>query len=320
MDNKPLVSISCVTFNHVLFIRECIEGFLSQKTNFKYEVIIYDDASTDGTKEIIEEYVNKYPDIIHPVFQKENQYSKGIRGLRARFTYGKCNGKYIATCDGDDCWTDPYKLQKQVDFMEENDDYVVCGHDARVVDSKGEVVKDSKLHDQFKKDATSEELKNGFWLLSTCILYRNLPIFQNYPKEAYKVSNGDTFLISLLGGYGKYKFLSDIQPAIYRKHEGGVWSMKSLKERALGLLKTNFYIAKFQEKNDYETSLKIYDKILFKGHEMYVLGLSQKYNLLDFIKILKYTIYSHFKINGFFKTIIFSFKKIVRMVWFVLTK
>ena len=119
---NPLVSITCITFNHAPYIKACLDGFLMQKTNFDYEIIIHDDASTDGTNNIIKEYEKKYPNIIYPIYQKENQYSKGIRPSW-EFNLPRLRGKYIAACEGDDYWTDPYKLQKQVDFLERNPDY-----------------------------------------------------------------------------------------------------------------------------------------------------------------------------------------------------
>src|SRR5262245_28919719 len=131
---KPLVSISCMTYNHAAFIRTCLDHLLVQKTNFPFEIMIHDDASTDGTREIIEEYVSKYPEIIFPFYQKENQYSKGVRGLSSRYNYPRCRGKYVAICEGDDYWTDPYKLQKQVDFLESHEDYVMAYHDFRALD------------------------------------------------------------------------------------------------------------------------------------------------------------------------------------------
>ena len=105
----PLVSICSITYNHAPYIRQCLDGFLMQKTNFKYEIIIHDDASTDGTAEIIKEYAERYPDLITPVFQTENQYSKGLRGFFAKFVFPHAKGKYIALCEGDDYWIDPYK-------------------------------------------------------------------------------------------------------------------------------------------------------------------------------------------------------------------
>jgi glycosyltransferase involved in cell wall biosynthesis len=125
--NTPLVSIACITYNQAAFIREAIEGFLMQKTNFCFEIIIHDDASTDGTDQIIREYELQYPDLIFPIYQTENQYSKGVRRFLATFLLPQAKGKYIAFCEGDDYWIDQYKLQKQVDFLEANPEYgLVC--------------------------------------------------------------------------------------------------------------------------------------------------------------------------------------------------
>jgi glycosyltransferase involved in cell wall biosynthesis len=118
----PLVSICCLTYNHEPYIRQCIEGFLIQKTTFPIEILIHDDASTDNTADIIREYEAKFPNIIKPIYQIENQYSKGV-GVTRVFQFPRSKGKYIAMCEGDDYWIDPLKLQKQVDFLEQNPDY-----------------------------------------------------------------------------------------------------------------------------------------------------------------------------------------------------
>ncbi len=113
---QPLVSISCITYNHVSFIREAIEGFLMQKTTFPVELLIHDDASNDGTAEIIEEYERAHPSLFFPTYQTKNQFSQGVKvGVKNR---ERARGKYIALCEGDDYWTDPLKLQKQVELME----------------------------------------------------------------------------------------------------------------------------------------------------------------------------------------------------------
>ena len=125
---KPLVSISCITFNQVNYIKQCLNGFLMQKTNFGYEILIHDDCSNDGTKEIIEDYVEKYPNLIRPIYQTENQYSQGVRGMMVRYNFSRAKGKYIAMCEGDDYWTDPLKLQKQVDVLEANPTIDICSH------------------------------------------------------------------------------------------------------------------------------------------------------------------------------------------------
>ena len=121
-DQDVLVSVSCVTYNHSKYIRQCLDGFLMQKTNFAFEVLIHDDASNDDTADIIREYESKYPDKIKPIYQTENQYSKGISPT-FKFNIPRVKGKYIAMCEGDDYWTAPLKLQQQVDFLESNPDY-----------------------------------------------------------------------------------------------------------------------------------------------------------------------------------------------------
>jgi len=104
-NTDPLVSICCLTYNHAPYIRDAIEGFLMQKTNFPVEILIHDDASTDGTADIIREYETRYPDIIKPIYQTENQYSKGVK-ISWEYQFSRARGKYIALCEGDDYWTD----------------------------------------------------------------------------------------------------------------------------------------------------------------------------------------------------------------------
>ena len=117
-DTRPLmVTIQCFTYNHEAYIRQCLNGFIIQETDFRFEAVVHDDASTDGTAAIIREYAEKYPDVIRPIYETENQYSKRDGSLQ-RIMNSNCHGKYIACCEGDDYWTDPLKLQKQVDFME----------------------------------------------------------------------------------------------------------------------------------------------------------------------------------------------------------
>jgi glycosyltransferase involved in cell wall biosynthesis len=122
LDKDLLVSISCITYNHVSYIRKCLDGFLNQKTNFLFEILIHDDASIDGTIDIIKEYETKFPGIVKPIYQTENQYSKGVK-ISFTYQFPRAKGKYVALCEGDDYWIDPYKLQKQVVFLEENPDY-----------------------------------------------------------------------------------------------------------------------------------------------------------------------------------------------------
>lgn len=130
IDTVPLVSISCITYSHENYIRDAIDGFLMQDTDFKVEILIHDDASPDKTADIIKHYEKKHPQLIFPIYQKNNQKSQGKKpGMN---NYNRARGKYIALCEGDDYWTDPYKLQKQVDFLEMNEDYGLVHGDCNI--------------------------------------------------------------------------------------------------------------------------------------------------------------------------------------------
>ena len=121
-----MVSVYCLAYNHERYIRSALEGFVGQKCNFLYEVIVHDDASTDQTAAIIREYEEKYPKVIRAIYQQENQYSKGTGRLVREFIAPKCRGKYVAVCEGDDYWIDPLKLEKQVAYMESHPQCTFC--------------------------------------------------------------------------------------------------------------------------------------------------------------------------------------------------
>ena len=166
MAEEPLVSIFCLTYNHASYIRQCLDGFLMQKATFAYEVIINDDASTDGTTEIIREYEEKYPDIIKPIYHEENLYSKGERGFWNRYCLPKSKGKYIALCEGDDYWIDPLKLQKQVDFLEGHPEYSMCFHKAKVIYDVQPNKKSTLFENIEERDYTIDELFLN-WIVPT---------------------------------------------------------------------------------------------------------------------------------------------------------
>ena len=138
LNREIAVSIICITYNHEEYIRDALNSFVMQKTDFQFEILIHDDASTDNTAAIIREYEIRYPEIIKPIYQKENQYSKGLAlgepfAFIDKYQYSRVKGKYIALCEGDDYWTDQYKLQKQFDAMEEHSEVDMCAHAAYVV-------------------------------------------------------------------------------------------------------------------------------------------------------------------------------------------
>ena len=131
-NSQIMVSICCITYQHEKYIQNALDGFLMQKTNFKFEILIHDDASTDDTVNIINHYQTLYPDIIIPVFQSVNQYSQGKR-ISAEFLYPLAKGKYIAVCEGDDFWTDDSKLQYQIDFLEDHPEYIGITHNVNIL-------------------------------------------------------------------------------------------------------------------------------------------------------------------------------------------
>ena len=186
--NKPLVSISCITYNHAPYIRECLDGFMMQKCDFGFEVLIHDDASTDGTQEIIKEYQKKYPEIIKPILQTENQYSKGVRGINMKFNYPRAQGKYIALCEGDDYWSDPLKLQKQVEFLEANPDFNISFHRAVRITPEGSRLDEFPALNLNSKLSTEDLALNNF-IPNLSVIFRKTEIdtklLQNMPLGDY---------------------------------------------------------------------------------------------------------------------------------------
>lgn len=219
---KPLVSISCITYNHELYIRDSLEGMLMQQCDFDFEILIHDDASTDNTQKIIKEYQEKYPNIIKPIFQKENQYSKGKRGFNATYNFTRAKGKYIAICEGDDYWTDPLKLQKQVDFLEANNEFSFCAHYVNAVDAENNLLEKAILADNDRFFSKAGVLHQQFPTLS--LLFRSSALIQEY--HDLQVFNGDIFLLACLSSKGKGAYLNFVG-ANYRKHSGGIHSSLS---------------------------------------------------------------------------------------------
>jgi glycosyltransferase involved in cell wall biosynthesis len=219
--DTPLVNIKCATFNHVDYVHDAIHGFLSQETEFPFGVVMHDDASTDGTADIVRDYERRYPRIIKGIYQEKNLFSEGIR--RDQYIRPFLTGKYVAVCEGDDYWMDPRKLQIQVGFLEENPEYVISGHDAFILDDEGRIVSLSELPDKHKRDAGAEDLINGrIYIVTRSWVCRNIDI-PAVPESRF-ILNGDDFFISRIGWYGKSKFHPEIRPAGYRRHAGGIWT------------------------------------------------------------------------------------------------
>lgn len=219
-----MVSIVCNAYNHERYIRDALEGFLMQKTNFAFEVLVHDDASTDKTADIIREYEAKHPNIIKPIYQTENQYSKDssiVFGLQ----FARAQGKYIAFCEGDDYWLDPLKLQKQVDAMEQHPEIDMCAHSALRVNAETKAPIDKVMPARKNTILTTREviIGKGGYVPNAALLYRksyfnSIPKFlQHYPIDYFTHING-----SLRGGI---LYFADCMSA-YRWMSAGSWTSK----------------------------------------------------------------------------------------------
>ncbi len=224
-----MVSVVCLAYNHEKYIANALDGFVSQKTSFAYEVIVHDDASTDGTRKIIEEYAEKYPDIIKPIFQKENQYSKKV-GISATYICPIAEGKYIAYCEGDDFWIDCNKLQKQFDIMEAHPECSMCTHTVQRVFEDGSITKG--CHPSFPmperklgtQDFLNIQSKYPFQTSSFFIRKAFWYDLMLYPPEFKLVSKvGDEPMLLYMVAKGDIYFVNETMSS-YRIMSVGSWS------------------------------------------------------------------------------------------------
>lgn len=222
----PLVSVVCIAFNHEKYISEALDSFLDQITNFPFEVIVHDDCSTDGTKAIIEDYIKCYPRIIKPVFQQENQFSKGKRPsfLAAKYT----KGQFIALCEGDDFWLSKNKLQVQADFLITNSDYSAITHQTiRIFEDKKSK---PQLFTKVQKDnwELDDLLFGRKYHTASLMAHGNIFRENEIPEN---IVSGDKVISFLLLLFGKIGY--SLEPmAVYRKNSGGISSRVTAGEMA----------------------------------------------------------------------------------------
>lgn len=222
----PLVTINCCTYNQSKYIKKCLDGFVMQKTSFKFKAIVHDDASTDGTTDIVREYAEKYPDIIFPIIEKKNVFSRRDGSLD-KIMNKACNGKYVAFCEGDDYWIDPYKLQKQVDYMESHPDCVLCYSDfykAEDGDFKCRVENTKRYREQNRRIPDSLEIL-FFRILEGSIDAQTMTMMYRRSSHEAIIPNkhifmmGDIPLLLDLSQMGKLHFI-DEPLAVYNIHQG----------------------------------------------------------------------------------------------------
>ena len=219
---KPLLTVCCTAYNQEKYIADAIESFLMQETDFDYEIIIHDDASNDRTAEIISYYAAKYPEIIKPILQKENKYSKGI-GILTQIILPNADSKYIATCEGDDYWIDRKKLQKQVDFLENNPGYSLCFHSVAVVsENKKFVGRYYGPKGSGDRDCTLEECaREAFIHLSSRVILKEYVNFEKPPWMKHSF-HGDYVMAFYLAEKGKVRYIDSVMSAYRTQVKGSM--------------------------------------------------------------------------------------------------
>jgi glycosyltransferase involved in cell wall biosynthesis len=236
LPTDPIASVCITTHDHENFIGEAIEGALMQETDFPYEIVILEDKSTDGTREIVCGYQQRHPDKIRLRLATENLYRKNKRypAIGAREV---ARGKYIAQCDGDDYWTDPMKLQKQADFLEGHPNCPICYTTAEILDNEsGEILQGVRKPEGVQRFYSLEYVlrKNPFSLATA--FYRR-EVCNEYPPWFYVGLNGDYCLLVLCALKGEVGYI-DEKCAVHRRHEGGVHSPLDILEKIDQAVKT----------------------------------------------------------------------------------
>ncbi len=207
--NPPMVSVFCMVYNHAMYLDDCLKGILTQKCNFNFVIVLGEDCSTDNSREIILKYNKEYPGKFNLLLHNQNIGAQKNQELLLK----RCKGKYTAMCEGDDYWTDPYKLQKQVDFLETYNDYVLCFHPIKILNPDGRLVNDfiTKVPNNYE---TIENLARlGNYIHTPSVVFRN--IITNFPFEFNNSPVGDYFLYLMLAEHGKIKNLNEVM-GVYR--------------------------------------------------------------------------------------------------------
>lgn len=235
MPNNMMVSIICNAYNHEKYIRDALEGFVVQKTSFPFEILVHDDASTDNTAAIIKEYERKFPNLIKPIYQKENQYSKSFEIIN-EIQFGRAQGKYIAICEGDDYWIDPYKLQKQVDALEKHPETDMCAHShLEVFADTGKFSKKSIRSSQTTIFSPEQIIFGGGDFLGTASLIFRKELYDNFLPFAKE--NPFDYTLQISGSLrGGILYLPDVM-SVYRLLVPGSWTVNNLKNYKENIIK-----------------------------------------------------------------------------------
>ena len=231
VSNRPLVSVMMVTYNHEAYVTTALDSILTQEVNFDYEVVIGEDYSTDRTRNIVLEYQQRYGNRIRPLFHEKNL---GV-SHNWEFTAAQCRGKYVALLEGDDYWTNPHKLQKQVEFMESHPDFSMCFHNARVLYEGGANPPAGHLMTQIQQlELTLDEVTRDWHIATGSVMYRRamLPELPAWVHDSVVV---DLPLLASLAKAGRVGFLNE-EMGVYRVNSGGVSQTAKKEAYILGLV------------------------------------------------------------------------------------
>lgn len=229
-DDQPVkLSICCISFNHANYIAQCLDGFLDQRCDFRVEIVIYDDGSTDQTGAVIQNYATRHPTIFRTILMTDNQFSKGVNPYFV-YVFPAARGEYIAFCDGDDFWTDPTKLMRQVEVLDSDPEIVLTFGRVRGVDENGA---DTPYKGGIERDLSAEQLKAAppINTLTTC--FRNIFRHMQMPLYIRTSPIGDLAVWSMLGYHGQARFLPELAPASYRLRPAGLISMQKREQQIM---------------------------------------------------------------------------------------
>lgn len=236
-EGRIAITVYCLTYNHAPFIERCLESILMQKVNFRVKIIIHDDASTDGTIEIIKKYADKYPNIIFPIFEKVNQYSVDKSKIGYKVSE-LVEGNYVATCEGDDYWTDEYKLAIQYLLMEMHPECSLAVHKVKRIDARNGSI---TYYPTKKMNTKIFNRKNYFKLITSCYAFQTSSYFRRSsyyfeyvnkkPFFAKKIPTGDEASLMYYGLKGKILYI-DREMSVYSFKNKNSWSSKFLNYNA----------------------------------------------------------------------------------------
>lgn len=284
MNNKdiPMVSVCMITYNHEAYIAQAIEGVLTQKTNFPIELIIGEDCSTDNTREICIEYKKKYPEVIKLKLRENNL---GVIGNFIQ-TLHEAKSKYIAICEGDDYWTDPLKLEKQVQFMEENKIYSFCFHNATRYFADTNIFEDFNKNYKNRSYKTKDLLIKDWFIPTASILLRTSILPHPFPKWYYDIYNGDYGLELLLSIKGDFYYMNE-NMSVYRKNAVNSLSLNG--PQGVEIVKRKiFLLQKFKESKLSKNVIIINYSIAYARYNLMKVYI---YNKLPFVERLKDSVF-----------------------------